>query len=132
MNDLKKFFGLVAGLGREEIMKQPEDYDIYNPYARLLIDGDCKIDCGFESPLSPRAKVLIHELFLLEDTFQCGFAFSKTQGYNVVIGMNLNTKFKLVDRYVNWLDANAPRFLSMPSYLRELEYCKEICKEYAK
>lgn len=132
MTDLKKFFGLVAALGRDEIMKQPEEYDICNPYTRLLIDGACEIYCGFEEPLTSSAMVLIHELLLLQDTFHCAFAFSESRGYNMVIGMNLNTKYKLKDRYLNWLDADAPRLLSMPTYLREVTYCREILKEYAK
>lgn len=131
MVDLKSYFRLIAGLGREGIMKAPEDYDICNPYVRMLIDGACEMYCGFEEPLTSKAMVLIHELLLLQDTFHCGFAYSESRGYNMVIGMNLNSKYKLKDRYLNWLDADAPRLLSMPTYLRELEYCKEICKEYA-
>lgn len=132
MTDLKSYFRLIASLGREEIMKAPEDYDICNPYVRMLIDGACEVYCGFGEPLTSKAMVLIHELLLLRDTFHCAFAYSGSKGYNMVIGMNNMTKCKLKDRYLEWLDADAPRLLSMPTYLREVTYCREILKEFAK
>lgn len=123
---------MVAAFGRDEIMKQPEQYDIYCPYVRLLIDGACDMHFGFEAPMSTRAMSLIREFLLAGESFKCAFAFSESKGYNMVLGLNTLTKYAVKDRYLSWLDADAPRLLSMPSYLRELEYCKEICKEYAK
>ena len=131
MNDLGKYFKMVAAFGRDEIMKQPEQYDIYCPYVRLLIDGACDMHFGFEAPMSTRAMSLIREFLLAGESFKCAFAFSESKGYNMVLGLNTLTKYAVKDRYLSWLDADAPRLLSMPSYLRELEYCKEICKEYA-
>ena len=132
MNDLGKFLGLIAGLGREEIMKQPEDYDICNPYVRLLIDGKCEVYCGFEEPLTSKAMVLIHELLLLGETFQCSFVCSVSKGYNMFIDMSDPMKCKLIDRFLEWIDRDAEKVLSMPTYLREVTYCREILKEYAK